>query len=227
MCAAIGHDLRTPLTRLLLRADQVSNPQTREGMLRDINGIDAMLRELLTYLREGEQFSATGPVDLAMLLQTLCNEFGDVGHSVRYSGPPEHVFYCRASELTRAITNIIDNGVKHGDAVNVVLRAPIQGGVEIEISDNGPGIPFELRERVFEPFFKVESSRTITGRSGFGLGLAIARDIIRRHGGQIRLLDGRSRGLTVLVSLREETVPPEARSPEHRNIRLPPEVARN
>jgi signal transduction histidine kinase len=203
MCAAIGHDLRTPLTRLSLRLEQISNPRIRDGMMRDISGIDGMLRELLTYLRDGDQFGPLAPVDLAMLLRTLCDEFADVGHDVAYSGPLEYVYHCRASALTRAITNIIDNGIKHGTVVEVAFRVAGLGRLEIEISDNGPGIPAPFRERVFEPFFKIDSSRGAAQRSGFGLGLAIARDIVRRHGGEIQLRDGEPTGLTVYVSLRE------------------------
>src|SRR5205085_7814757 len=91
--------------------------------------------------------------------------------------------------LTRAVTNLVENGIKHGSMVTVKLRALTKNHVEIDVSDDGPGIPSSLRAKVLEPFFKGDSARALPEQSGFGLGLSIARDIVRSHGGDIDLLD--------------------------------------
>jgi signal transduction histidine kinase len=201
MLAAISHDLRTPLARLLLRAERLSDTSGRDGMLRDIAIINDMLGETLAYLRESGSSEPIYRVDLPSLLQTICAEFIDVGNSVSYEGPGRYTFTCRARALTRAITNVIDNGTKHGSSVTVALRDCSATAVRIEISDDGPGIASELLDKVFEPFFKIDNARPSSGRTGFGLGLSIARDIVRGHGGEIELLDRAPHGLTVRVWL--------------------------
>ena len=201
MLAAISHDLRTPLTRLRLRAERVPEDRLREGMLTDLANVEHMLNETLDYLREDGRFEAMSRIDLPSLLQTICSQFVDVGHAVTYQGPAKLTWSARPRELTRAITNIVENGVKHGGVVTVTLidRQP-QPQAQIEIDDDGPGIPADLRERVFEPFFKADAARTQDG-GGFGLGLSIARDIVRRHGGDIVLADRVPHGLKVELFL--------------------------
>lgn len=203
MLAAISHDLRTPLTRLRLRSERVGDTSAREHMLRDIAAIDAMIGETLAYLRDGGGAEKVELVDLPSLLQTLCGEFSDLGYNVVYEGPNRATFNCRASGLKRAVTNVIDNGVKHGSTVTVALDAsPTR--VVIAIADDGPGIPAELHEKVFDPFFKIDSARS-AARSGFGLGLSIARDIIEQHGGSVTLCDNEPSGLIVSLSLGSRT----------------------
>jgi signal transduction histidine kinase len=206
MLAAISHDLRTPLTRLRLRAESVVDGALSEGMLREIATIDAMLTETLAYLREANTIESCERVDLPSLLQTICAEFTDVGNSVSYSGPARHTFTCRSRALTRAISNVVDNGTKHGSAVTVALSSLDAHRVRIDVSDDGPGIPCALREKVFEPFFRADSARGLAGRASFGLGLSIARDIVRSQGGEIQLLDRVPHGLTVAISLAETTL---------------------
>jgi signal transduction histidine kinase len=103
----------------------------------------------------------------------------------------------------RAVTNVVDNGTKHGSSVTVTLFVTDDRLAHIEVADDGPGIPASLRSNVFEPFFKGDSARSLHGRPGFGLGLSIARDIVRRHGGEIELLDKVPRGLKVRLSIKE------------------------
>jgi signal transduction histidine kinase len=198
---AISHDLRTPLTRLRLRAERIGEQELRDGMLHEVTRITRMLDETLAYLREDVRSEIMSRVDLPSVLQTICAEFADVGHAVSYEGPARLAWTCRPSILTRAISNIVDNAVKHGSAVTVALRAPDGGMVEIDIADDGPGIPASLREKVFDPFFKGDSARSSEQRSGFGLGLSIAREVIKGHGGGIDLLDRTPRGLIVRLSL--------------------------
>lgn len=186
MLAAISHDLRTPLTRLRLRVERVSDAALRNKMLGDIGSVSYMLDETLDYLREDGRTEAMSRVDLPSILQTICWDFSDMGHAVTYDGPARMAWSARPRSLTRALTNVVENGVKHGGTVTVALRSVPQGGIEIEISDDGPGIPAPLRDKVFEPFFKADSARNGMN-SGFGLGLSITQDIVKRHGGEIRL----------------------------------------
>jgi signal transduction histidine kinase len=199
--AAISHDLRTPLARLGLRAERLPDASVRDSMLRDIAMVNDMLGETLAYLREAGSPEPIHRVDLPSLLQTICAEFIDVGNSVSYQGPGRFTFACRARALTRAIINVIDNGTKHGSTVTVVLHEINTTALRIDISDDGPGISADLLDKVFEPFFKGDNARPSSGRGGFGLGLSIARDIVRSHGGDIELLDRAPHGLTVRIRL--------------------------
>lgn len=201
MLVAISHDLRTPLARLGLRAERVVDENVREGMLRDIATINDMLTETLTYLREAGSQEPIHRVDLPSLLQTICAEFIDVGHSVSYEGPGRLTFACRTHALARALTNVIDNATKHGSSVAVALQELDRTTVQIDVADDGPGIARELLGKVLEPFFKVDNARPSCGRSGFGLGLSIARDIIKSDGGTIELFNHAPHGLTVRLRL--------------------------
>ena len=208
MLAAISHDLRTPLTRMRLRAERIGDVKTRDGMLDDIAIISDMLNGTLAYLRDGGRAEPTHLVDLSSLLQTICARFSDVGHSVSYEGPARFAFACRAQALTRAVTNIVENGVKNGSTVAVALRVLGDDAVQIEVLDDGPGIPVELQDKVFDPFFKGDSARPSSRLGGFGLGLSIARDVIRNHGGEIVLSNRVPTGLSVRMDLKST-------SPEH------------
>ena len=220
MLAAISHDLRTPLTRLQLRAEQIGDQDLREGMLHEITQVTRMLDETLDYLREDVRSESVSRIDLPSVLQTICAEFADVGHAVSYEGPAHLAWTCRPGVLRRAISNVVDNAVKHGAAVIVALRARDDGAVEIDVADDGPGIASSLREKVFDPFFKGDDARSSGKRSGFGLGLSIARDVVKGHGGEIDLLNRIPRGLIVRMSL-----PGEANPPDRRGVR--PETSLN
>lgn len=199
MLAAISHDLRTPLTRLRLRSERIADETLREAMLRDLTKIGHMLDETLQFLQEDARSEPISRIDLPSMLQTICSDFSDVGNAVDYDGPSRFAYKCRPKELARAITNIVENGTKHGTAVAVKLDLSDTEFVNIRVHDNGPGIPVELREKVFEPFFKADSARGQNG--GFGLGLSIARDIVKRHRGEIRMCSQNGRGLEVMVQL--------------------------
>jgi signal transduction histidine kinase len=193
--AAVSHDLRLPLTRLRLRAERVSE-DLRISMLREIDGMTRMLEMTLAAVREDAQLALKSKVDLASLLQTLCDEFADVGYEVHYAGPLRMSCHCSPELLARAISNVIDNAIKHASHVGVFLRTN-EGAIEIDIADDGPGIPQSQREQLFEPFIKA----TANHRAGFGLGLSIARDVVQAHGGSIRMLDELPHGLRVRITL--------------------------
>ncbi|HTY50899.1 MAG TPA: ATP-binding protein [Steroidobacteraceae bacterium] len=201
MLLAISHDLRTPLTRLALRAERVADDGLREGMQHDLRAVIDMLSETLAYLREGASAEPPRRVDLPSLLRTVCAEFSDVGHAVSYQGPGRLAVVCRDHALSRALTNVVDNATKHGKVVRVALQTLPGERVRIEVADDGPGIPAELRDKVLEPFFKIDRSRHGPGRAGFGLGLSIARDILHAQGGDIVLAGNERGGLSVQLNL--------------------------
>lgn len=200
MLVAISHDLRTPLTRLRLRTERLIDVSVRACMLQDIAIVNDMLGETLAYLREGEQSEPAHLADLPSLLQTICAQFADVGHDVTYNGPDRLAIACRARALHRAVTNVVDNATKFGTKVTVALRALDEATVQIDVSDDGPGIPFTLRDKVFEPFYKGDNARSSSARGGFGLGLSIARDIVKQNGGAIGLFSRSPQGLIVRLS---------------------------
>jgi signal transduction histidine kinase len=197
MLVAISHDLRTPLTRLRLRVERLKDEPPRAAMLQDIATINEMLRETLVYVREGNQQEETALTDLPSLLETIVAQFADIGHDISYRGPDRLAFAGRAQAIGRAVANVVENATKFGSHADVILRTLDDGAVEIEIIDDGPGIAASLLGRVFEPFFKGDSARSIEGRTGFGLGLSIARDIVERHGGAIELVNRKPHGLSV------------------------------
>ncbi|XSC47342.1 ATP-binding protein [Bradyrhizobium sp. RDT10] len=213
MLAAISHDLRTPLTRLSLRTERVADQSLREKMLHEIEQISRMLNETLEYLRHDARSGGMSRVDLPSLLQTVCADFADVGHNVSYEGPGRLTWTCRSTALTRAISNIVANGVKHGSFVTVGLTTLGDGTAEIDISDDGPGIPAALRAKVFEPFFKIDNARAAAG-DGFGLGLSIARGVVSGHRGEISLLQRLPTGLTVRIQLPRADETGSARAPK-------------
>ncbi len=202
MLVAIGHDLRTPLTRLRLRAERVRDEPLRAAMLQDIVRVGEMLAETLAYVRQGNHQEQPSLTDLPSLLETIAAQFSDVGEKVAYGGPERLAFAGRAQAIGRAVTNVVENGTKFGSCVDISLRTLDHGAVEIQVDDDGPGISPALLGRVFEPFFKGDSARSLEGRGGFGLGLAIARDIVERHGGAIALVNREPHGLSVRMTFK-------------------------
>ncbi len=199
MLAAISHDLRTPLTRLRLRASFIADPEQEQKMLADLADMEAMVQSALSFARDDAEAEARRIVDLAALLQTLCDEAVDLGHRASYDGPAHFDLVCRPVAMRRALTNLVDNAVKYGAAARARLLAADQHAT-IEIVDEGPGIaPAEL-EKVFAPFYRLEGSRN-RDTGGVGLGLSVARSIIHGHGGEIALANRAEGGLQVTVTL--------------------------
>jgi signal transduction histidine kinase len=198
MLAAIGHDLRTPITSLRLRAEFVGDADMREKMLATIDEMHKMTEATLTFAREESAAEETRSVDLSALVQSLSDDLADMGHDVTFNNGVKISYRCRADALRRAIRNLIENAVRYGERARVSL-ANGGDGIDILIEDDGPGIPPELVERVFTPFFRLEDSRN-RETGGVGLGLSIARSIIRNHGGDIRLVNYGS-GLRAIITL--------------------------
>ena len=199
MLAAISHDLRTVLTRLRLRAEFIEDPEQQDKAIADIDEMQAMLDETLSFAREDAREEAPVETDLAALLKNLCDTLADTGQAAHFDGPAHLLLQGRPGGLRRAFGNLLANALRYGDRAEVSLSRQDDEAV-VEVLDSGPGIPPEMREKVFAPFFRLEGSRS-RETGGTGLGLASARAILRRHGGDISLGDGPAGGLLVRATL--------------------------
>ncbi|BBA36305.1 putative signal transduction histidine kinase [Methylocaldum marinum] len=199
MLGAISHDVRTALTRLRFRTELIEDPGQRRKAAADLDQMEAMLNASLSFARDDAAAEAPTVLDLSVLLQSLCDDFADAGRPVSYEGPLHLKYLGRPVSLRRAFANLIDNAVTYGYAADVVL-ADNGDAIEVCIGDRGPGIPEAMRDRVFAPFFRLESSRS-RKTGGTGLGLSIARMVVRRHGGEIVLDDRAGGGLLVKITL--------------------------
>ncbi|HYZ34202.1 MAG TPA: ATP-binding protein [Crenalkalicoccus sp.] len=199
MLAAISHDLRTPLTKMRLRGELIEDDEQRRRLFGDVDAMQAMVDSALAFFRDDLQDEETTALDLAELLRTIADDFADRGHSVGYEGADHLVHHGRPVALQRAFTNLIDNAVKYGLKPKIELRRT-PGHVEVAVKDSGPGIPSDMAEQVFTPFFRLERSRN-RATGGVGLGLTSARAVIQGHGGTISLQNRTTGGLEVTVSL--------------------------
>ena len=200
MLAAVSHDLRTPITRLRLRCEFIDDPSARAQMLDELAHMGAMVESVLYFLRDGGRREQASMIDLATSLQTICDQFTDTGHEVSYDGPDHIVVSAYAEELHRAITNLVDNAVRHGGKTDVRVRLT-SPTVTVAIEDDGPGIPEAGKEAMFEPFVRGDSARGMNNQTGFGLGLSIARSVIEAHNGTLTLLDREPNGLVAKIVL--------------------------
>jgi len=204
LLTAIGHDLRTPITRLKLRAEYMDDDEQRMKMLADLDEMEAMVAATMAFGRDVTTSEAVTRIDLAILLRTILDDAadGDPEHAdtLVYEGPEHLPVLARPLALKRALTNLIGNALKYGDAARIRLSQTSKQLVQIDIEDNGPGIAHEDIETVFEPFRRLETSRN-RETGGSGLGLSIARNIIRAHGGDILLQNNASGGLQASVTL--------------------------
>lgn len=204
LLTAIGHDLRTPITRLKLRAEYMEDEEQRAKMLADLDEMEAMVAATLAFGRDATSTEPLVRLDLASLLRTILDDAadGDPDHAeaLTYDGPAHLPVRARPLALKRAFANLVGNALKYGEAAWVTLHPPVRGVARIDIEDHGPGIPPESRERVFEPFHRLEESRN-RETGGSGLGLSIARNILRAHGGDITLANRQGGGLRVTVTM--------------------------
>ncbi|MGX4772843.1 ATP-binding protein [Bradyrhizobium guangdongense] len=199
MLAAISHDLRTPITRLRLRSEYIEDQTQRAQTVRDLDQMQSMLESVLSLLRSESPAKPT-LVDVAALLQTVSDQFSDCGHAVSYRGPARATLTVRPDEITRAVTNLVDNAIRLAGDVSVELSIT-KGQMLIDVADDGPGIPDERKAAMLEPFVRGEDARTMDETAGFGLGLSIAQSIVAAHGGRLILLDNAPRGLRVRLLL--------------------------
>lgn len=227
MLAAVSHDLRTPATRLRLRVEFVrEDAELQRLMLRDLDEMDALLTEAMTFLADDVREEPPKLVDLSALLQAVCDDYADVGQPVGFVEPPPLRFrsvptlfaaagqelsfdserrvrlQCRPNALRRAVNNLIDNALKYGFRADVQLDADAQH-VRIGVLDRGPGIPAEELDKVLLPFYRIESSRQ-RSTGGMGLGLAIVKTVADAHRGRVELCNRAEGGLLATLELPRE-----------------------
>jgi signal transduction histidine kinase len=201
MLAAIAHDLRTPITRLKLRADFFKDDVQRNKMIKDLDEMEEMISEVLAFARADDSDEAKIKLDLNALLLSLCDDMSDVGYAVTYgSGFSRLPYLGRSSALRRAFTNLVQNAINYGKCAHVYLRSAPGGRHRVIIEDEGPGISEKELEKVFSPFYRCDVSRS-KNVAGTGLGLAVTEGIIRSHGGEIQLQNRPEGGLRVTVIL--------------------------
>ncbi|MGO1079074.1 sensor histidine kinase [Inquilinus sp. CA228] len=198
MLAAIGHDLRTPITTMRLRTEFIADTEVRARLLDTVNEMQAITDATLELTQEQSVDEPTRPVDVAALVESICEDLADLGRDVHFAESGVIPYRCRPEALRRATRNLIENALRYGDRAQVsVTSSP--AGVDIAIEDNGPGIPDKEIERVFLPFVRLEASRNVrTG--GIGLGLSIARTVARAHGGDV-ILSNVPHGLRAVIHL--------------------------
>lgn len=199
MLAALSHDLRTPITSLRLRLELMEDSEDKQKMLSTLEDMQAMSEATLDYVRESGQAETKSNVDISALLESVCDDLSDLGLPVELTAEDKVIAFCRTASLKRAIRNVIENAVRYGEKADVSLTKD-DAFYTITIRDNGPGIPPELMDKVFKPFSRLEQSRN-RNSGGIGLGLAIARDVIQNHGGQIYLDNCQPSGLKVTIEI--------------------------
>jgi signal transduction histidine kinase len=208
LLAAISHDLRTPLTLLRLRAESVENQQERDRMLATIGEMDSMIGITLKFARDEGASEPRKQVDLTALVQGIVDEMRDAGLPVHMRTAPAILYTCQPVALKRAVRNLLDNAVKYGKSGTAELQVGVRS-IDINIDDDGPGIPEDELARVLEPFYRLEASRS-RETGGVGLGLAIAQAIAQAHGGTVTLLNrpvGGVRAKIVLPRVPSEAAP--------------------
>ncbi|HUA25916.1 MAG TPA: ATP-binding protein [Steroidobacteraceae bacterium] len=197
--AAMSHDLKTPLTRLRLQVEtQIDDPALQARFGRELDEMESMVRGALALFRGLNDEEALEPVDVNLLLETVRGEFVEMGKDVTLEGRAFGPLSGKPGALKRCITNLVGNAVNFGSRARMLVRDGAQ--LEISICDNGPGVPVEELERVFEPFYRLESSRN-RDTGGTGLGLSIARDVAQAHGGSLVLRNRPEGGLEALLTL--------------------------
>jgi signal transduction histidine kinase len=197
--AAVSHDLKTPITRLRLRAEEIDSDPLARSIAHDLDEMERMIDQTLSYLRGDRSDEPMRPVDLVAILETVTDDLSDQGGVVTLQGPRAAVISGRRLGLKRAFANLVGNAVKYGGTARVSV-AENAAQVTVTIDDDGEGIAPADRERVRLPFVRLESSRNST-TGGFGLGLTIAGAVIDGHGGTLDLDSAPSGGLRVSVTL--------------------------
>ncbi len=196
--AAVSHDLRTPLTRLRLRAEGLADPAQKHAFQNDVVEMDAMITATLDYLRGAVDEEAFVRLDVESLVQSMADDQLACGHTVRITGNAAPV-WAQASALRRCIGNLVENAIRYGGAAHIQLKDAADC-LLVEIMDPGPGLPESELEQVLAPFYRVEASRN-RHHGGVGLGLSISHDIARKHRGSLQLRNGAAAGLVATLRL--------------------------
>jgi signal transduction histidine kinase len=202
MLAAITHDLQTPLTRLRLRMEKVDDAELRDKLVNDLAQMQQMVREGLDLARSMDSSEPMQRLDIDSLLDSVCADASDAGMEITQSGRSHASIVAQPNALRRCLTNLVDNAIKYGHSADISIAVE-SGKVAIRIRDHGNGIPAAQLDAVFEPFFRLETSRS-RDTGGTGLGLTIARNIAENHGAVLSLSNCQDGGLlaTLLIPIK-------------------------
>lgn len=195
--AAVSHDLKTLITRMSLRTEFIADSELRTKMQRDVNLMNGMLLKNLEHLRAESDKSDFSLIDLDSVIQTVADQFSDVGHKVIYRSVGRQMIFGSLTEMQRVLANLVENAIHHADEVEIFLMQNAANKIQIDVADNGPGIPDDQKPAALEPFVRGQPGRTMDSHSGFGLGLSIVRTLVEHHDGTVQLLDREPRGLIV------------------------------
>lgn len=197
--AAMSHDLKTPITRLRLRAELLEDDDHRVRFVKDLEEMESMVAATLDFMRGVDNPEPVQPMDIMALLESLQADAAEIGQQVSLEGVAARPYPCKPAALKRCLGNLIDNAVKYGKNATIIVDDHDKQ-LQIHILDNGQGIPEAELERVFEPFYRLESSRS-RDTGGTGLGLGIARNIAQMHGGDLLLRNRPCGGLEAILTL--------------------------
>lgn len=199
---AVSHDLKTPITRMRLRAELLDDENIRARFEKDLGEMESMVTQTLEFMRGIGSDEASRPTDVMALLESLQADAQDMGHTVRIEGQAAAPYVGKPQLLQRCLSNLLDNAFRYAGAARLVVEDGPKA-LLIRVQDDGPGIPEAELERIFEPFYRLEESRS-RGTGGSGLGLGIARNIARAHGGDLVLRNRPEGGLEAVLTLRRE-----------------------
>ena len=204
LMAAISHDLRTPLTRLRLRLEQIETLPQAERCIADVQEMDALIGNVLGMMRDRHASEARQRIDAHALLQSLADDLHEQGQPVSVlplaAGSAPSVVLVRPTALRRVIGNLVGNALRHGGSARVSVQVR-EGEAQLLIDDDGPGIPPLQLEAVFQPFYRADPARGAGAGTGSGLGLYIARDLVQAEGGRLILANRAEGGLRATVVL--------------------------
>jgi signal transduction histidine kinase len=196
--AAMSHDLRTPLTRLRLRVESIEDDDLRQRCVEDLDEMSNMIRGALGVFRGLNDEEIAVPVDVNALARELQRQQAELGGEVNIVGEAQSSYAAKPLALKRCLGNLVQNAIRHGARATIRIEDGKQ--LVLRVLDEGPGIPEDMLDKVFEPFFRLEASRN-RDTGGTGLGLSIARDIAQAHGGTLTLRNRAEGGLEATLTL--------------------------
>ena len=194
LLSAVGHDLRTPITAMRINLEFVNDEELRDGLMRNLEELQALTEQVLAAAK-GAGGETRRNVDLSALVESLCTDLDEIGEPVRWVNHSPAPISCRPNEIKRAVRNLVENAVAYGHKADVRITGTGKG-YDVVVDDTGPGIAEEDRQRVFEPFVRLESSRN-EATGGTGLGLTLVKTIVEGHGGEVMLENRAEGGLRV------------------------------
>jgi signal transduction histidine kinase len=198
LLSAVGHDLRTPLTAMRINLEFVEDEELRDGLMRNLDELQVLTEQVLSAAK-GASGEPPRQVDLSALVESLCTDLDELGEPVNWVTHAPAPISCRPNEIKRAVRNLVENAVAYGHKADVRIT-DTSDGYDVLVEDEGPGIPESDRQRVFEPFVRLESSRN-EDTGGTGLGLTLVKAIVEGHGGAVKLENRPGGGLRARMHL--------------------------